>query len=530
MALLTLENIAFRYEQQQILTAIHTTIHRGEFITIFGPTGSGKSTLLKLLKPELQLDGHMSGSIFYNGEPLTEKNSVTIGYMLQNPNEQFIMETVWQELAFGLENLALPQADIQQRIAEVVHFFGLQSLFYARMHTLSGGQKQLVNLAAILAMRPDVLLLDEPTSQLDPIAATEFIQLLRKVNEELGITVIVVEHRLEELMTISDRMLYIEHGKLLYDAPPNEIGSYLRQHPMLQALSAATQLYCQLEDGTQTPVTIRDGMRYVAQYEPRAVAERLPTPYRPFLVADMIYFRYTRNSEDIVQQLNVTIGEGEIFSIVGGNGVGKSTLLELLSGHRPVYKGRISINGIPIRNSDVVSALLPQNPQALFTKMTIREELLHAAAEPEVMQLCERLQLIHLLDRHPLDVSGGEQQQIALVKLLLLKPDLLLLDEPTKGVDSVAKAAMIQLLQELSGHMTIVIVTHDLEFAAAVSNRCSMLFHKQLVAIQTPQQFFTSNQFYTTAASRIARHTFPGAVTLSHIIAQCTLGGKKHAQ
>ena len=536
MALLTVENLSFQYEQQPILRGVSFAVEAGELVTIFGSTGSGKSTLLKLLKPELRPNRSFTGDVKLRGEALTTENSLKIGYVAQQPLEQVVMETVWQELAFGLENIGTPQSIMQQKIAEMATFFGIHKWLYKSTNELSGGQLQLLNVASVLLMEPDILLLDEPTSQLDPIAAGEFIQMLSKINRELGITMIVVEHRLEELLAISDRVLYMKDGVVAVDATPSTIGYYMKDEPMFKALPAATQLHCTVTATKQSAVTVKDGMSFLAHFKEQQLVMTEHAELEPYLHVRDVYFRYMKKGEDIVAGTSFTVGRGELFSIVGGNGAGKSTLLSLLANVHKPYKGKIEIANKPLSKSDAKVMLLPQNPQLLFMQTTVEAELQHMYSGPAeaVTELCEQLQLTHLLQRNPFDVSGGEQQKIALAKILLLQPDVLLLDEPTKGVDAAFKQQYKKILQRLQQQgLTIIIVTHDIDFAAQVSNRCALFFDRQLVAISKPQPFFSKNRFYTTAACRIARHRFLGAITTEQVIACCQQqmnGGIVHEQ
>lgn len=546
MDVFTVKNLSFRIGEQAILNDISFSIKKGELVTLFGPTGSGKSTLLKLLKPQLELVGTRNGSILFNTQPLYDLpasvSAPAIGYVLQNPNEQIVMEKVWQELAFGLENLGVSHDEMQQRIGEIANFFGIHKWFHQSTNELSGGQKQLLNLASILVMNPEVLLLDEPTSQLDPIAASEFIHMLTKINRELGITILIIEHRLEELLPICDRVLFLENGRLHYEKTPQTIGHALRKHPMLNALTAATQIYCRLEAGETSPLTVRDGMQYMQKYIPQApTTEQSTFTAQPQIDVKHVHFRYSRTAQDVVADASFTIHKGEIFSIVGSNGVGKSTLLQLLVGVKKPYKGKILIDQQLLKKSQLKIVLLPQNPQLLFIKQSVREELIATLQqeklttpqiEEAVQAICEELHITYLQARNPLDLSGGEQQKVALAKLLLLKPDILLLDEPTKGVDVFSKNQIALLLKNLQQQgITTILVTHDIEFSAHVSTRCAMFFDKRLIAIHTPQHFFENNRFYTTAASRIARTIFPHAITVNDVVHCCQQqinGGNLH--
>ena len=543
MAILTVENLNFHYEEHHVLQDISFSIKRGEFVTLFGPTGSGKSTLLKMVKREMRPNGKLSGTVYFNGEKIDElpvtTTATAIGYMMQNPDEQMVMEKVWQELAFGLENMRVSTEDMQQKIAEVASFFGIQNWLHHSISDLSGGQKQLVNLAAVLAMEPDILLLDEPTSQLDPIAASEFLTLLEKINRELGMTILLVEHRLEELLPVCDRVLFMENGSLLYDTTPKAIGNFLLEHPMLDALTTAMRVYYKLGFRDETPITVREGMDFIRQYPP-AILPMGPVrkKHPPLIIVKDVYFRYHRKSDDLLADMTFTVHRGEIFSIVGGNGVGKSTLLKLLAGLHKPYAGKVWLDNVVPSKWKGNIVLLPQNPQALFMHSTVKEELLHAVPvqklpkeqrESTVSSMMQQLHIEHLSERNPFDLSGGEQQKTALAKLLLHKPDVLLLDEPTKGMDVMSKQDVTELIRTLQKqNITTIIVTHDIEFAAEVSTRVGMLFDKSLIAINHPKTFFTSNRFYTTAASKIARGLFPYDITEEDIVDAVNLHNRRN--
>ena len=541
MAILTVENLNFHYEEHPVLQDVSFSIKAGEFVTLFGPTGSGKSTLLKMLKREMRPHGKLSGTVYLSGQKLDElpTTATAIGYMMQNPDEQIVMEKVWQELAFGLENMGVATEDMQRRIAEVASFFGIQNWLHDSVSALSGGQKQLVNLAAVLAMEPDILLLDEPTSQLDPIAASDFLALLDKINRELGMTILIVEHRLEELLPVCDRVLFMENGALLHDSTPKRIGRSLLDHPMLDALTAAQRVYYKLGFSEDPPITVREGMEFIRHYPPAVPPmDPMKKKHPPLITVNNVYFRYSRKSADLLADLNVTINRGEIFAVVGGNGVGKSSLLKLLAGLHKPYAGKILIDHVTPDQWKGNIVVLPQNPQALFMHATVKEELLRALPvqkmpkderESAVVDMLQQLHITSLAARNPFDLSGGEQQKVALAILLLHDPAILLLDEPTKGMDVMSKRHVTQWIGTLQKrNVTTIIVTHDIEFAAEVSTRVGMLFDKSLIAVNNPKAFFTSNRFYTTAASKIARGVFPFAITADQIVDAVNMNNRRN--
>lgn len=550
MALLQIKNLTFSYPETKnpVLQGINLDVKQGEFIVLFGESGSGKTTLLKLLKRELAPHGEKSGMITYDGTPiddLTDRVSASeLGYVMQNPESQIVTDKVWHELSFGLENLGIKTSVIRRRVGEIANFFGIHTLFRNNTTDLSGGQKQLLNLASIMVMQPKVLILDEPTSQLDPIAATNFINTLKMLNEELGLTIILVEHRLEEVLPLADRVILLEDNKLLLESEPKLIGHELMQkndnHQMFLALPTSIQVYHALGFSDMSPLTIREGRMFLENnYQPVTtdLIEEADLNKEVVIELKEAWFRYERDLPDVLANIDMKIYQGEILSILGGNGSGKTTLLNVMSGVSKAYRGIVKINGKPIKNYKGAElyrhnlAVLPQDPQTIFIKSTLRDDyteimkiLDYSKAEMEtaINEVSEMLAITHLLESHPYDLSGGEQQKAALGKILLLKPKILLLDEPTKGIDAFSKEVLAEIIRELQAEdLTIILVTHDIEFAAAVSDRVGLFFDKEMISLDTPTRFFSENNFYTTAASRMSRHLFDHTITKEKIINMC---------
>lgn len=538
MEILKVEDVTFTYpnEPKPVLNNIKLTVASGEFVTLIGQSGCGKSTLLKQLKKELQPHGDKSGAIYYQGENLEQLDAkiaaTEIGYVMQSPENQIVTDKVWHELAFGLENLGMDQLTIRRRVAEMANFFGIHKWFREKTMVLSGGQKQLLNLASVLVGQPKVLLLDEPTSQLDPIAAMEFIQTLKRLNEELGITIICIEHRLEELLPISNRVVVMEQGEIIYDGTPRKMLLALpKEHPMMTALPTATKIFAALDGEGEAPLTIREGQQWLRSFTWHEVAFKAEEQQlgSPILEAKNIAFRYERNGSDILQHFELSVHEGEFYTIIGGNGTGKSTALNVLAGLEKPYRGEVLIFGKNLkqyRNQELYRqtvAYLPQDPKILFTEKTAEKELqVVEATEQRMAVLIDQLHLQQILSRHPYDLSGGEQQRLALAKVLLLEPKLLLLDEPTKGLDAHAKEELAAILHQLQRQgLTIVMVTHDIEFSAQYSSRCALFFDGSLVSQGTPRSFYSGNSFYTTAAHRIARSFEKEVITYEDVVTRC---------
>ena len=537
MEKIKIKNLIFSYpnSEKKALDDINLTVNQGEFVTICGKSGCGKSTLLRHLKPILTPHGKTSGEIYFDGKSIYDLSdraqAENIGFVMQNPDNQVVTDKVWHELVFGLESLGINSAEIRSKAAEMASFFGIQNWFYENVANLSGGQKQILNLASVMIMNPTLLLLDEPSSQLDPIAAHDFFTMLERINTELGVTIILSEHNLSEVFPLSDKVVVMENGKITAENTPYKIGEGLRQNSMFAALPTPTKIYYSLGNNFgNCPITIRDGRKWLEKqqidehFEFKSKKNRINT--EPILELKDVWFRYEKNSDDILKGLSFKVRKNEFYAIVGGNGVGKSTALSVISKINRPYRGKVFIND----NTKV--AVMPQNPQSLFLKKSVLEELYDAVFDVEkekreneteyVIKLCE---LDNLLENHPYDLSGGEQQRAALAKMLLRKPDLLVLDEPTKGLDACFKRKLATILKSLQKNgMTVLMVTHDIEFCAEYADICAMFFDGKIVSEAPPRKFFAENNFYTTSAKRMADGIIENAVLDKDIIR--ALGGE----
>ena len=548
-----IDNLSFSYSgsEKAAIDKISFSVSKGEYFVICGKSGCGKTTLLRLLKPVLAAEGTNEGSILFNNTNLNDldlKDQVSkIGFVMQNPDTQIVTDKVWHELAFGLENLGIDQKTIRMRVAEMANYFGINAWFHKKVCELSGGQKQLLNLAAVMAMQPEVLILDEPTSQLDPIASVDFLNTVKKINEELGTTIIITEHRLENVFANANRVMVMDSGKILAIDQPRAMGKILKHknNPMFASLPTPVQIFYGVQDYGDCPLTVREGRNWIdslldgkgeiVKSLPQAnVQEVLETSnskssQTPLLELRDIYFRYTKDGNDILNCLNMEISQGKIHAIMGGNGAGKSTMLKVISRIARPYSGNVYIDGKKMSKLTDAQlyqnnlSLLPQDPLALFLYKTVKEDLAEmttdAQAIDEVVEICE---IGNLLDSHPYDLSGGEAQRAALAKVLLTNPRILLLDEPTKGLDNFFKEKLARVLMQLINKgVTIVMVSHDVEFCAKNAHEVSMFFDGDIVTTNTPNNFFSKNSFYTTAANRMSRHVFDGAVTVQEVTQLC---------
>ncbi|WP_302405078.1 ABC transporter ATP-binding protein [Adlercreutzia equolifaciens] len=555
MALFAFEELTFRYPEapRDALRDVSVAIEPGQFVLVCGQSGCGKTTLLRQFKSVLAPHGHQSGQVLFDGVPLAdvpEREQVArIGFVMQDPDAQIVTDKVWHELAFVLESLGCDERTMRLRVAEMASYFGIQHWFHKNVGELSGGQKQLLNLASVMAARPDVLVLDEPTSQLDPIAASDFLATVHRINRELGTTVVMSEHRLEEVYGLADRVVVLEEGRVVADGEPRAVAGQLHRagSPMALALPAAARIAWGVEsEQVETPLTVREGRSWladeVAAFPPHRWA--LPAgeacdsaPARAAVELRDVWFRYERDGADVLRGTTLTVPEGSLFAVVGGNGTGKSTMLRAICGVARPYRGKITVLGRRLKDWKRAElfrggvAMLPQDPLNLMVKKTVRgdlEEMLdgrgltaeqRAAAVSEVAALTD---IVPLLDAHPFDLSGGEVQRAALAKVLLNEPRLLLLDEPTKGLDAFFKEKLAALLRSLTARgTTVLMVSHDIEFCASYADRCALFFDGDAVTTNPPRRFFASSSFYTTAANRISRGLFENAVTVEEVVELC---------
>ena len=583
MNLVEIKDFGFSYPEssRKVLEHVNLNIKEGTLNVIMGRSGCGKSTLLRQLKSVLAPAGEKEGEILYRNIPLRDTDHRTqsqeIGFVMQNPDNQIVTDKVWHELAFGLESLGYDNATIRLRVAEMASYFGIQKWFYKNVSELSGGQKQLLNLASVMAMHPSLLILDEPTSQLDPIAASDFLETVKKINRDIGTTVLLTEHRLQDIIPYADRVFVMDAGTLFLEGTPREIGTKLKEqhHGMFLSMPVPMQIYAGTESTLTCPLTVSEGRQWIREYiEEKGIKkeqiqqanQRLErqgeknenetagffghlkrqkenTP--PAIQMKDVWFRYEKDSPDVIQDLSLEVKKGEFYALVGGNGTGKSTTLSLLGRVHQPYSGRIYLDGKDLRSfSDRelycgYLGVMPQNPQSIFLKKTVLEDLYSVVGgkkekpsseypismkkEKAIEGIVSLTHLEGLLNRHPYDLSGGEQQRLALAKVLLLRPKILLMDEPTKGMDAEYKEELGSILKKLQSHgMTIFMISHDVEFVAEYADTTGLFFEGNVVTSKKTRDFFAGNNFYTTAANRMARGLFPEAVTGKDVVSCLT--------
>lgn len=502
-------------------------MEQGEFFLLSGVSGCGKTTLLRQLKPAIAPYGKRQGTVLYEGKPLEQldkhRAALEIGFVFQSPDAQIVTDRVSSELAFGLENAGVPPEEIRRRVGEMAGFFGMESWYHKKIEELSGGQKQTLNLASVMVMNPKVLILDEPTSQLDPVSAGNFIGMLEKLNRELGQTILLTEHRQEELFPLADRVGIMAQGRLKAVLPPKEMAAFLLEgnDSLSKAIPTPATTAWALGRRTDLPLTMKEGRKFLASFckkESRNSGKtEEPRSQEKMIEAKNLFFRYHKDGPDVLKDFSFALEPCRCLAVLGGNGAGKTTMLQVLGGILPPYRGKIKRRAKKI-------AYLSQNPRSVFLKETLEEDFALAAGEKEGWR--EKLEasplfrgLVPLLRRNPMDLSGGELQKAALFKVLLTKPEVILLDEPTKGMDSLAKEELGHILRELTAQgKSLVLVTHDIEFSARYADDCAFLFDGEIVSQGAPEPFFSTNQFYTTAACKMSRGILGNAVTGEEVI------------
>lgn len=531
MEVLNIRNLNFKYSGADCdtLSDINMSVSRGEFVLVCGESGSGKSTLLKMIKTQIKPMGDERGEVKFLGQDIDsysdKDKACRIGYVFQNPENQIVTDKVWHELAFGLENTGCSLFEMKKRIAEMAAFFGIDSWFERDTDTLSGGEKQKLNLASIVVMKPELLLLDEPVSQLDPIAAMEFIQILRRINREFGMTIIIAEHNIDGLVEMADTLYVMKEGKMADGGSVKDV--LKRSWPLLSGnVPAYVSLHRNLGLNTDVPLCVRDmKLQLERHFDLQKIHKNTGITVQDntdngdiVIKADKIYFRYEKKSKDILYNISLNVKCGEIYSILGNNGSGKTTLLKVLAGIKKPYSGKVVIK------SDRI-AYMPQNPQTLFTKNTLVKELEDVCRDKDkIHNILKELKLSEYVGMHPYDLSGGQQQKAALAKLLLTEPEIILFDEPTKGLDMNSITGMGNIMVKLKKKgIAIVLVTHNIEFAARYSDRCGMIFDREITCEGRPHEFFGNNDFYTTGAHRIGREQFGNVIYEEEIVELCNM-------
>jgi len=516
-----LRNVSFRYEEDIVLKNVDIDIEKGSFNVLCGFSGSGKTTLLRLLKPSLLNNGAIAGEVMIDRktEPDRRFDAEKIAFIGQDPDSEITGAKVWQHMAFALESLGYDNGSIRKRAAETAAYFGISNIFEADTGTLSGGQKQLVNLASAIMTDPLLVILDEPTATLDPVGADRLFDMLEKINRDLGITVVISEHRLERCLSAADRLIIMDSGRKAFDGKKEELYGFLKENMYYTELFN-DMVKLGVRAGESIPFTAREGRAFAEKLGIKGKCEAEAAMEKECAIGfDELWFRY--EDDDILKGATGRVYKGEVYALLGANGAGKSTLMSLLAGVKKPYRGRVDVA------KEAVTAFMPQDPKALFYRNTLLEDMLTVTKDEELIkEMSSFCGIEGLLKRHPYDISGGELQRAALCKVMLKKPDIIFMDEPTKGMDGEFKKKFAALLDSLKKEgKTVFMVSHDTEFCAKAADRCGLFFGGRVTAEDEKRRFLDNNRFYTTAVSRAFKDMVKGAVTEEDILG--LLGIKK---
>lgn len=499
MAAVKTENLTFSYPQgsKKALKNVNLDVHDGEFLLIFGPSGCGKSTLLKHFFPGMEPYGERSGMVYLDGKNLYDADRreicERIGFVGQNVDAQVITDRVWHELAFTLENLGYDSIKMKSRIAEIASYFSISDWLERKTESLSGGEKQKLNLAVSMLSFPDLLILDEPVSQLDPVMKEEFLHLVKRINEDYGTTVIMCEHDLSGALSLADRCILMEEGRIVHSASASEMCSLLCRSDYFDFLPETVKAGYLLLERTDI-LSAKDLKELLKDKNIRySGSDDYPVLSENAVEVKNAWFRYERNGKDILRDVSFNLSKGDFLCLVGPNGSGKTTFLGVLAGALRPYRGKV--------RKHLKTAMLPQRPVSLFIRNTVREDFENISGDYEA--LVKRFSLEQVLDRHPYDLSGGEIELCALIKVLLSDPDVIILDEPTKGIDASYKKQLGQVLEELNrAGKTIILATHDIEFCARYTGNCAVMFDSDMIGLDRTARVLSDNYFYTTELNR----------------------------
>lgn len=542
MVFLETKNLSFKYlDNSFTLSDINFSLDKGDFCLVVGKTGCGKTTLLKLLKKEITPSGELKGLVKIDGFDLKDYDSSKIVYMFQNPSRQIVSDKVYHEIVFGLEARGLEKGVIETKLAEIVNYLDINDLLEKHTMELSGGEAQLVSLASLLVLDPEVILLDEASSQLDPLTRKKFLEILKRINQDFGITIILVEHNLEDVLEFTDKIIVLDKGKMIYFGLKEEAINFLASNKQYFAFLPKTlQISKYLDLGSLLHLKdVKEALKNKYKNEINFSYEAKVFE-KEIIKAEDLYYRYSKKEKDVLEKLSLTVYDNEILGLVGGNGVGKTTLLKNLAGIRSFYSGKIEIENKNIRKYKGnilyknLIAYLPQDPLTLFLKRTVGEDLEYYVKSLDLdkallEELLVKFDLKPLLEMSPYDLSGGELQKAAFTKILLSKPKILFLDEPTKGMDFSLREELKEILMDLKAKgATIIIATHDLEFIASVADRVGIMFNGKVLSLTDSHSFFSNSDFYTTVASLASRDLYDKVITVPELVEIAKKNGIKN--
>jgi len=564
LSLFKIQNLTYYYPESDspALRNINLSVEDGELLLVVGGSGSGKSTLARVLAGLIPdyYGGKIGGKVFFQGKELAEFGrralSTHVGIVFQDPEKQLVMTSVEAEIAFGLENLGLPQEEMFRRVAEVMSFLNLSPVKNEFTANLSGGQKQKVALASVLAMQPRVLILDEPTSQLDPVAADEFFYLIERLNKEMGYTVVLIEQRLERCFHLADRIVVMEKGEILCEGPVGEVALWEAENS-LPFIPPVARFFASLRVPS-VPVTVKEGRQELKKLLPASLKNSHAAEVSAasggnccpgarcskkekcegtLVEVKDVWFTYP-NGTEALKGVGLEVKQGEFVVIMGENAAGKTTLLKHLVGLLKPARGSVVVMGKDTRKVSLTElagevGYLSQNPDDYLFQDTVEEELLftlhNLGLEDDgvVDEVLDKLGIACYRNLNPRDLSSGERQRVALASVLVARPKLLVLDEPTRGIDYRLKKELGGFLQELAEEgVAVVVVTHDVEFAAEYSQRVLMMFDGRIVCDGPKAKVLGESLFYAPQMTRLFKDYVDRVLTVEEGITKICLHGE----
>lgn len=522
MDVIKIDNITYWYPEcsKPAIQDVNLCIKQGELVLLVGPSGCGKSTLLRLINKLVPdyYGGKIKGNVYLWGKDIKSHSrreiASGVGMVYQHPEKQIVLQDVERELAFGLENLNTDINKMKRNVSEVISFLNLGGIRERSSMNLSGGEKQKLAIGSVIAMDPEVIIFDEPISQLDPIAAEEVLNCISRLNREMGKTIIMAEQRLDKCFEMADRVIFMEDGRIIGEGSGNHIPKSITQRCFLPVIPYIFRS----AEWPSVPLNVKEARRQIIDQDCTSisVSGEVKSSACPVLQASNISFGYNKINK-VVKNINLSLNKGELLTVMGENGAGKSTLFKIISGLVDNYKGQVRINGKNLKEMDTKERVktigyLSQNPNDYLGRDTVFDEVAYTLRNigeydaHRVDKMLLRMDLEYLRNKNPRDLSGGEKQRTALACTMIAEPEVLILDEPTRGMDWNSKESLGRYLRELcSSGTSVVLITHDVDFAADYTDSIALMFDGSIIASGECSEMVKDAIYYSPQAAKVFR-------------------------